>query len=138
MKKPMRNTHRFTFLLLFLLAVACQNDRSPSSADPAPSIALPEVVASVEAVKSLGENEFFFKERLSSISADGDSAFWLGSEAGDLWNIKGRAMQNYNLGVDRIYKVVSLPKCKIIAFHLVESLQNFTFAVAAVQGNRRL
>lgn len=57
--------------------------------------------------KSLGENEFFFRERLASISSDGDSAYWLGSETGDLWHIQDYNIKKYNLETDRIYKIVN-------------------------------
>lgn len=60
-----------------------------------------------EKTGSLGETELYFNERLSSISADGDSAFWIGSEAGDIWYMKQRSFQSYNIGADRIYKVVT-------------------------------
>ena len=60
-----------------------------------------------EKTGSLGEMELYFDERLSSISADGDSAFWIGSEAGDIWYMKQRQLQPYNIGTDRIYKVVT-------------------------------
>lgn len=60
-----------------------------------------------EKTGNLGETELYFDERLSSISADGDSAFWIGSEAGDIWYMKQRRLQPYNIGADRIYKVVT-------------------------------
>lgn len=69
-----------------------------------------------EKTGSLGETELYFNERLSSISADGDSAFWIGSEAGDIWYMKQRRFQSYNIGADRIYKVLTdsvLPEGRI-------------------------
>lgn len=60
-----------------------------------------------ERTGSLGETELYFNERLSSISVDGDSAFWIGSEAGDIWYMKQRKFQSYNIGADRIYKVAT-------------------------------
>lgn len=58
-------------------------------------------------IRNLGEAELYFDERLSSISLDGDSAFWLGSEAGDIWYMQQRHLQSYNIGTDRIYKVLT-------------------------------
>lgn len=58
-------------------------------------------------IRNLGETELYFDERLSSISLDGDSAFWIGSEAGDIWYMQQRHLQSYNIGVDRIYKVLT-------------------------------
>lgn len=58
-------------------------------------------------IRNLGETELYFDERLSSISLDGDSAFWIGSEAGDVWYMQQRHLQSYNIGVDRIYKVLT-------------------------------
>lgn len=58
-------------------------------------------------IRNLGETELYFDERLSSISLDGDSAFWIGSEAGDIWYMQQRHLQSYNIGADRIYKVLT-------------------------------
>lgn len=57
--------------------------------------------------KNLGEAEFYFNERLSSISAENDSVFWLGGENGDIWQITPQGHTNYSLNTDRIYKVAS-------------------------------
>lgn len=56
---------------------------------------------------SLGEKEFYIDNRLSSISPDGDSACWIGSENGDIWHIGNGKTRAYNIGEARIYKVVS-------------------------------
>ncbi|MFT4073128.1 MAG: hypothetical protein QM654_14535 [Dysgonamonadaceae bacterium] len=54
----------------------------------------------------LGETEYYFDEKLSSISSDGHGAFWLGTETGDLIHFKDNQRQLFELGEDRIYKVV--------------------------------
>ena len=67
--------------------------------------------------KSLGEKEYFFHQRLSSVSPDADSALWLGSETGEIWHIAGDSFKNYDLGVDRIYKVLhshSTPSGRVV------------------------
>lgn len=56
--------------------------------------------------KTLGEKEIYFNEKLSSVSPDGDSACWVGSETGDIWYISANERRTYNIGTDRIYKVV--------------------------------
>ena len=56
---------------------------------------------------SLYEIESSFDERLSSLSSDGDSAVWIGSETGDIWHSSRNRLQHYNIGTDRIYKVVA-------------------------------
>lgn len=56
---------------------------------------------------NLAESELYFQERLSSISAEGDSAFWIGSETGDIWYMNKKISRSYNIGTDRIYKVVT-------------------------------
>ena len=60
-----------------------------------------------ERTKSLGETELYFNERLSSISAESDSSFWIGSENGDIWYMKQKKFQEYNIGSDRIYKIIT-------------------------------
>lgn len=54
---------------------------------------------------SLCETEYFFGERLSSLSPAGDSALWIGGEAGELWHWTPRAKKHFDLGSERIYDV---------------------------------
>ena len=54
---------------------------------------------------NLGEAEYYFDKRLSSISPDPNGAYWIGTETGDLIHFDGNQKQLIELGVDRIYKV---------------------------------
>ncbi|MDE6354162.1 MAG: hypothetical protein K2L56_03745, partial [Prevotella sp.] len=56
--------------------------------------------------KTLGEKEIYFDDKLASVSPDGDSACWIGSETGDIWYFSENERRTYNIGTDRIYKVV--------------------------------
>lgn len=58
-----------------------------------------------EDVKSIGETEYYFEEKLSSISLDKDGSFWIGSETGDIFNFKDNYRISFDLAEDRIYKV---------------------------------
>lgn len=58
-------------------------------------------------IANLGEKELYFDESLASISAEGDSAFWLGSKTGDIWYIKQQHFQSYSIATDCIYKIVT-------------------------------
>lgn len=58
-----------------------------------------------EEVKSIGETEYYFDEKLSSISLDKDGSFWIGSETGDIFNFKDNHRVSFDLAEDRIYKV---------------------------------
>lgn len=65
-----------------------------------------------EEIKTLGETEYYFDEKLSSISSDRDGSFWVGSETGDIFNFKDNYRVSFDLAEDRIYKVnrdVSMP-----------------------------
>ena len=57
--------------------------------------------------KSLGESELYFNERLASISAESDTSFWIGGENGDIWYKRQKDIKEYNIGCDRIYKIVT-------------------------------
>ena len=77
----------YSVVLLFLLfGVSCQNTYRDSS---------------------LKETEYYFDDRLSSISATGDSISWLGTENGDLWCIGKQTKDFYHLSYNRIYDVYS-------------------------------
>lgn len=54
---------------------------------------------------SLGEAEFYFDEKLTSLSLDGNS-FWIGVEDGYIIYLKNDNKTYYNLDEDRIYKVL--------------------------------
>lgn len=56
-------------------------------------------------VKTIGEAEYYFDEKLSSISPDNNGSFWVGSETGDIFSFKDNQRITYNLGEDRIYKI---------------------------------
>lgn len=56
-------------------------------------------------VLSLNETEYYFNDRLASISSEGDSAIWIGTEFGEVCLSDGSSLQQIRLGDDRIYKV---------------------------------
>lgn len=56
-------------------------------------------------IKNIGEAEYYFDEKLSSISPDDNGGFWIGSETGDIINFKDNQSITFELGEDRIYKV---------------------------------
>lgn len=56
-------------------------------------------------VDNIGETEYYFDEKLSSISLDPDGSFWVGDETGDIFNFKDNYRVSFDLGEDRIYKV---------------------------------
>jgi hypothetical protein len=58
-----------------------------------------------EEIKTIGETEYYFDEKLSSISLDENGTFWVGSETGDVFNFKDNHRVSFDLGEDRIYKV---------------------------------
>lgn len=79
----MKSTFSLCLLLIYLfIGVSCQNRYHDSS---------------------LKETEYYFDDRLSSISAEGDSVLWLGSENGDVWAIGKEAKDFYHLSYNRIY-----------------------------------
>lgn len=53
----------------------------------------------------IGETEYYFDEKLSSISSDENGCFWVGSETGDVFKFKDNQRIAYDLGEDRIYKI---------------------------------
>lgn len=55
--------------------------------------------------KNIGEAEYYFDEKLSSISQDKEGNFWVGSETGDIFSFKDNNRIAFNLGEDRIYKI---------------------------------
>ncbi len=59
----------------------------------------------VDNIRSLGEAEYYFNEKLSSISVDVDKTLWVGSETGDVVNFGKHKIVSYDLGEDRIYKI---------------------------------
>lgn len=60
-----------------------------------------------EDVKTLSETEYYFDERLSSISMGVNGSFWVGSETGDLFCFKDNYRCSFDLKEDKIYKVIS-------------------------------
>ncbi len=58
-----------------------------------------------EEIKTIGETEYYFDEKLSSISDDEDGNFWVGSETGDIFNFKDNHRISFDLGEDRVYKI---------------------------------
>lgn len=77
----------YKFLLLTFictLLLACSDNKEPNS---------------------LGEAEFYFDEKLTSLSLD-DNSFWIGGENGDIIHLENDNKTYYNLDEDRIYKVL--------------------------------
>lgn len=81
----LQNPTKYLFLSLLVFLVACEKTVKP---------------------KSMGETEYYYDEKLSSLSLDEDGSFWIGSETGDLINFKDNHRLSYDLGEDRIYKVI--------------------------------
>lgn len=59
---------------------------------------------------SLNETEYYFNDRLASISSEGDSVIWVGTEFGDVCLSDGNNQHQIKLGDDRIYKVYTESK----------------------------
>lgn len=76
--------YNFILLSLSILFLTCSNDKT---------------------INNIGETEYFFDEKLSSISPDEDGTFWLGSETGDIIHFKDNDRETFDLGEDRIYKI---------------------------------
>lgn len=58
--------------------------------------------------KSLNETEYYFNERLASISEENDTLCWLGDEYGKVWRVTNSGRQGYKIAFDRIYFVKHL------------------------------
>ncbi|MGL5788123.1 MAG: hypothetical protein ACRCX4_15105 [Bacteroidales bacterium] len=56
---------------------------------------------------TLGETELYFDEKTTSISSCGHDAVWVGSETGRIWKVKGNSSEEFDVGDERIYKVLS-------------------------------
>jgi hypothetical protein len=54
---------------------------------------------------TLNEREYSLDEPLSSLSADGDTACWIGSETGIAWHVGQQGSRAYDLETDRIYDI---------------------------------
>lgn len=74
----------FILLSLFLLLISCDRDKE---------------------INNIGEIEYYFDEKLSSLSMDEDGSFWIGSETGDLFHFKDNYRKSFDLKEDRIYKI---------------------------------
>ncbi|WP_155941827.1 hypothetical protein [Prevotella sp. AGR2160] len=59
----------------------------------------------VKEQSDLGEIEMYFDEQLSSLSTEGGSIHWVGSEYGNVWRITAHQQTKYKLASDRIYFV---------------------------------
>lgn len=80
----MRNL--FSFILTILTAsllVSCNEKKEPS----------------------LNESEYYLNNCLSSISAEGDSVVWVGTEFGEIIFSNNSDRRQYQVGSNRIYKV---------------------------------
>ncbi|WP_336325088.1 hypothetical protein [Porphyromonas pogonae] len=60
-----------------------------------------------EKINTLGETEYYFDEKLSSLSTGDDGVLWIGGETGSLWRVKDDERRVFEVGEDRIYKVLS-------------------------------
>lgn len=85
MLKHLLSISRYLFLLFGLCALySCNNDHEQPS---------------------INESEYYYNDRLVSISSEGDSAYWIGSQYGDVYYNNGPEKNIYHIGSDRIYKV---------------------------------
>lgn len=57
-------------------------------------------------MNSLGETELYFDEKTTSISSGANHTIWVGSETGRLWLVSGNHPESFDVGTDRIYKVL--------------------------------
>lgn len=80
----MYSINKHLYLIIFLILCSCTDH---------------------EDVKTVGEAEYYFDEKLSSISPDNDGSFWVGGESGDIFNFKDNYRVAFDLGEDRIYKI---------------------------------
>jgi len=78
--------NRYILLLTTLLLFSCEREKE---------------------VKTFGETEYYFDEKLTSISMGEDGKFWVGSETGGLFEFKDNHRIAYDLIEDRIYKVMN-------------------------------
>ncbi len=60
--------------------------------------------------KTLNESEYYFDERLASISSDNDSVCWIGSEYGTIYKITNEKHTPYSVASERIYFVRHIGK----------------------------
>lgn len=84
----MKNCSFYVFYFLFSVLLISCNDKKENPG-------------------TLGEKELFFTERLSSISLDSDSAFWIGGETGEVWHVDKGEILPYNISSARIYKIAT-------------------------------
>lgn len=77
---------KYFFLFIILILFSCEREKE---------------------IKTFGETEYYFDEKLSSISLGNNGNFWIGSETGDLFYLKGNQRFSYELPEDRIYKVIN-------------------------------
>lgn len=78
--------NRYLLLLITILLFSCEKEKE---------------------TKTFGETEYYFDERLCSISMGENGTFWVGSETGGLFSFKDNYRVSYDLTEDRIYKVMS-------------------------------
>ena len=107
---------KYISLLAICFLVACEKSVSPLS---------------------IGETEYYYEERLSSLSYDEDGSFWIGSETGGLYNFKEDYRSSYDLGEDRIYKVLREPQAESESL-LWLGVRNSGLQLWKMQGNDTL
>lgn len=60
-----------------------------------------------KSVDTLGETEHYFDEKVTSISSGNGGVSWVGSETGRIWRVQGCSSEPFDVGSERVYKVVS-------------------------------
>lgn len=59
-----------------------------------------------KSVETLGETEHYFDEKVTSISSGNGGIAWVGSETGRIWQVTGCSSKPFDVGSERIYKVM--------------------------------
>ncbi|MGL4325993.1 MAG: hypothetical protein ACRCS7_00765, partial [Tannerellaceae bacterium] len=87
MIKDIRKALQVVFLLSFVfILMGCEDKKS---------------------VDTLGETEHYFDEKVTSISSGNGGVSWVGSETGRIWRVQGCSLEPFDVGSERVYKVVS-------------------------------
>lgn len=58
-------------------------------------------------VHTLGETEHSFEEKVTSVSSGNNGTVWVGSETGRIWQVNGSSSEAFDVGDERIYKVLA-------------------------------
>lgn len=61
-----------------------------------------------ENIKTIGENEYYFNEKLSSIMVSDNGSLFIGTENGEIIDVIDNKRKSFDLNEDRIYKMLNL------------------------------